>query len=216
MKTLVCLPTRNERESVAAMIERIRALGYELMISDERSDDGTIAIAEGLGVAVHQRDGSGKGFGVRKALEVASAGGYEALILIDCDLTYPVERIPDLLAEMETADMVVGCRDFRKITWSHRLVNYLHTGMINWLFGARLQDINSGLRALRVSAFRGRIDAQSFDVEAQMTVRALRARMRIRELRVDYRERGGRSKIRAWHTWTICRTIVAERMMGMG
>lgn len=212
MKTLVCLPTRNERESVAAMIERIRALGYDLILSDERSEDGTIAIAEGLGVAVHQRDGSGKGFGVRKALDVAADGGYDVLVLIDCDLTYPVERIPDLLAAMETADMVVGCRDFRKIAWSHRLVNYLHTGMINWLFGANLRDINSGLRALRVPAFHGQIDAQSFDVEAQMTVRALRARVRIKELPVDYRERGGRSKIRAWHTWTICRTIMAERL----
>ena len=113
MKTLVCLPTRNERESVAAMIERIRSLGYDLILSDERSDDGTVAIAEGLGVTVHQRDGSGKGFGVRKALEVAAAGGYDVLVLIDCDLTYPVERIPDLLAQMQTADMVVGCRDFR-------------------------------------------------------------------------------------------------------
>jgi dolichol-phosphate mannosyltransferase len=194
------------------MIERVRSLGHDLIISDERSTDGTIAIAEGLGVPVHQRDGSGKGFGVRKALEVAAAQGYDLLVLIDCDLTYPVERIPDLLAEMASADMAVGYRDFSKIHWSHRLVNYLHTGMINVLFGAKLRDINSGLRVLRVSAFHGRIDAQSFDVEAQMTVRALKAKRRIRELPVDYRQRGGRSKIRAWHTWTICQTILAERL----
>ena len=211
MKTLVCLPTYNERESIVEMIERIRALGLDLIVVDQHSTDGTIALAERLGTPVHQRTGQGKGAGVQKAVALAAAQGCDVLVLIDCDLTYQPESIPELLSRMDGAEMVVGARDFGAIHWSHRLVNYLHTGMINWLFGARLRDINSGLRVLRVRAFQRLLDADGFDIEAQITTRALRSRFRVLEVPVAYLRRAGRSKIRARDTWTICRTILRER-----
>ena len=193
------------------MIERIRTVTPDLIVVDESSNDGTAEIAARMGVRVYQREGRGKGFGVQKALAAAEELGYDVLVLIDCDLTYPPERIPDLIRHMDGLDMVVGSRDFTNIPVFRRLVNYLHTGLINVLYRARLRDINSGLRALRVAAFRGMIDAADFDVEAQITVRALKRGLRIREIPVSYLRRHGYSKIRAWHTWTICRTIVRER-----
>ncbi|MBU1004766.1 MAG: glycosyltransferase, partial [Nanoarchaeota archaeon] len=112
MKPVICLPTRNEKENVQVMIDEIKSLGYDLFISDANSTDGTIEIAKKNKVPIYQRDGKGKGFGIRKALQIAKEKEYDTLVLIDCDQTYPVKYIPKLLnlIEKEGFDMVVGAR----------------------------------------------------------------------------------------------------------
>ena len=211
MRTLVCLPTRNEKESVQEMIDKVRALRLDLIVVDEHSQDGTLDIVKRNNVSAYQRDGSGKGWGVRKALEVAAKLNYDFIVLIDCDCSYPVEAIADLLKFAQEFDMVVGSRDMRAIQFSHRLVNLFHTFCVNLLFGSRLSDINSGLRALRVNKFNGLLDAAGFDIEAEITVRALKGKFKIRELPVRYHKRVGKSKIRYWDTFRIFKKIAAER-----
>src|SRR3989338_10180008 len=95
MNAAVCLPTRNEKENIQYMIDRLKPLGYPIFVSDEHSKDGTIEIAKKNKIPVYQREGSGKGYGVRKALEVAKQKGYDVLVFIDCDRTYPPEAIPE-------------------------------------------------------------------------------------------------------------------------
>ena len=211
MNVLVCLPTRNEALSITRMVQAIRAIGFKVFVVDEHSTDGTCEIAASLNVPVYQRDGSGKGWGVRKAVEVAAKTGQEILVLIDCDCTYAPEDIPRLLERMDGCGCVIGCRPMATISWSHRVVNYLHTGAINVLFGARLHDINSGLRALRVAAYAGRLTATGFDIEAQMTTTAVKCGWRVSEVPIQYHTRVGRSKIRVWDTVRILWRILKER-----
>jgi len=213
MKVLVCLPTKNEKESIQAMVERIKKLNLDLIICDECSTDGTIETASKNSVPIYQRDGKGKGFGVIKALEVASEKNYDFLVLIDCDCSYPPEYIPELLKFLPEHDLVVGVRDMQSIPFSHRLVNILHTSSINLLFGSKLKDINSGLRAVRVNKFLGQVDAGSFDIEAQITTRALKNNSKIKEIPIEYKRRKGKSKIKAFDTFIILKTIFKERFI---
>ena len=212
MNPVVCLPTRNEIDSIQLMIDGVKALGLPLFISDQASEDGTQEAAARNGVKVFQRKGQGKGCGVQTALKAAESLGHDVLVLIDCDHSYPVRHIPELLAEMEraSADMVVGCRPFANVVFSHRLVNHFHTGAINLLYGSSYHDINSGLRALRVDRFKGKLTAAGFDIEAQISCVAARERMKIAELPCGYERRLGESKIRAWDTWVILRRILGE------
>lgn len=214
MKVLVCLPTKNEKESIQLMIDSIKRLNLDLIICDEQSTDGTIETAYRNSVPVCQRDGKGKGFGVIKALEVASEKGYDFLVLIDCDYSYPPEHIPELLKFLPEHDLVIGTRNMKNIPFSHRLVNILHTSSINLLFGTRLKDINSGLRILKVDRFHGLVDAKNFDIEAQITTRSLKERFKIKEIPIEYRRRKGKSKINALHTFVILNTILKERFIG--
>lgn len=211
MKTLVCLPTKNEKESIQMMIDRVKKLNLDLIICDEQSYDGTIDIAYKNSVPVYQRDGRGKGFGVIKALEVASKLNYEFLVIIDCDSSYPPEYIPELLNSLPEYDMVIGIRDIKSIQFLHRLVNILHTRFINLLFMAKLKDINSGLRVLKVDKFFGLIDAKGFNIEAQITTRALKNKFKIKEIPIQYQKRRGKSKIKAFDTFVILKTILKER-----
>jgi len=212
VKALVCLPTYNEIKSIDAMSDRIRALGLDLILCDQNSTDGTVERAKAKDIPVYPRDGFGKGWGVRKAVSVARELGYDVLVLIDCDCTYFPEDIPAILESMADHDMVIGVRSMGDIQFSHRLVNRIHIGLINGLFGCRLRDINSGLRALRVEKFDGGLNAAGFDIEAQMTAKAARNRWRIAEVPVRYGVRLGRSKIRIRDTFRIVKKIFAERL----
>ena len=211
VRPVVCLPTRNEEPSVARMVHAIRALGYDVFICDERSTDETCAIAASLGVSVHQRAGSGKGWGVRKALEIAVREGYDVLVLIDCDCSYSPEEIPRLLSAMNRHGCVIGSRPMHMIPWPNRFVNYLHTGAVNLLFGVKLHDINSGLRVLRVKSYVDVLTATGFDIEAQMTIVALTRRLGITEVPIGYHKRVGHSKVRVWDVARILWRIIRER-----
>jgi len=211
MKTLVCLPTKNEKESIVQMIDGILRLNLDLIVVDENSKDGTIEIVKSHDVKIYQRDGSGKAYGVRKALEVALDLGYDNLALIDCDNSYQPEYIPRLLEFLPEYDMVVGARHMKDIQFSHRLVNLFHTGIINILFGSRLKDINSGLRIFKLNKFIEQFSATGFDIEAEITTKAIKNRLKIKEVSIQYRKRSGRSKIRVWDTFRILKRIIIER-----
>lgn len=211
MKTLVCLPTFNEIRSIDIMIDKIKKLGFNLILCDQDSRDGTIENAKMKNIPVYQRDGYGKGWGVRKALEVAKDKGYDFLVMIDCDCTYLPENIPPMLTFFENYDMVVGRRNFKDIQFSHRLVNVIHTQLVNLLFGSCLHDINSGIRALRVDKFAGRLKAKGFDIEAEISSKAVKNKLRIKEIPVGYRTRVGKSKIKAFDTFVIIARILKER-----
>jgi len=211
MKTLVCLPTFNEIESIDIMIDRIKRLGLDVGLCDQSSTDGTIERAREKNIPVYPREGFGKGWGVRKALEIARDKGYDVLVMIDCDCTYLPEDIPELLKFAGDYDMVVGKRDMKDIVFSHRFVNMVHTGMINLLFGARLCDINSGVRTLKVNKFAGILTSKGFDIEAEISAKAAKGKFRIKEVPVSYKKRIGDSKIRAFDTLVIIKRILQEK-----
>ena len=219
MKPVVCLPTRNEKDSIQIMIDSIKKLKLPLFISDESSTDGTIAIAEKNKVPVYQRDGKGKGYGMRKAVEVAKQLGYDVLVTIDCDCTYPTEKIQDLIKAVdEGAGMVIGVRNMKNIRPLHRLPNKIHTLAINLLYfrfiggGNWLHDINSGMRASRLSKIKP-FKSKGFDIEAEITIRAIKDGLKIKEIPVEYEKRVGESKIRIKDGFTILMRIIKERFL---
>ena len=210
MRVIVVLPTKNEEKSLEYMVKRIRKLKLPLFVVDEHSADKTLNIAKKLKVPVYQRDGSGKGCGVRKAIEIASKKGYDIIVLIDCDATYPPEYIPVMLKYFPKYDMVIGSRKMEDIRFLHRLPNIIHTEAMNLLYRANLKDINSGLRAFKIDKLKD-LDAESFDIEAQITAKALKRKLNIKEMPIEYKKRIGKSKIRIKDGFVILSRIIKER-----
>lgn len=67
------------------------------------------------------------------------------------------------------------------------------------------------MRVFRVKQFADRIEGCGFDIEAQLTTRALRDGLRVKEVPIEYvAERKGRSKIKAWDAFRILRRILTE------
>lgn len=211
MKACVILPTKNEEESIGYMIDEISKLNLPIIVVDEHSRDKTIEIAKSRNAEVYQRQGSGKGAGVISAVNIAEKNGYDVMVLIDCDATYPPKYIPEILSHMKENDMVIGVRQMSHVRFLHRLPNIIHTKLINLLFNARLNDINSGLRGIKLKKFHGLLNAEGFDIEAEMTIEALKHKLKIKEVPITYNKRLGSSKIRIKDGFVILLRILKER-----
>jgi dolichol-phosphate mannosyltransferase len=112
----VVVPLRNEEEVLPQLAGRLaKALdalegGWEVILVDDGSDDGTY----GLAVELHGRDPRFKvirfsrGFGHQVALSAGlDCARGEAVVTMDGDLQHPPEVIPELVARWEAGDDIV-------------------------------------------------------------------------------------------------------------
>lgn len=199
----IILPAYNEAATVAATMRSFHtALPHaQLVVVNNNSRDETAAIATrtlaelGATGRVLNEARQGKGNAVRRAFLEVEADIY---VMADADLTYPSERIHDLIGPIAdgTADMVVGDRHSgghyaaENKRALHGFGNQLVQRMVNRLFKAKLVDIMSGYRAFnRPFVKTYPILVEGFQIETDMTLHALNRRMRIVEIPVEYKDR---------------------------
>lgn len=118
--SIVLIPTYNECENVAAMIDSVMALpeGIDILIIDDNSPDGTANIVKDKQREYPRlhlleragKEGLGRAYiaGFRWALQA----GYTYITEMDCDFSHPVDRLPELIATVRRgeADLSVGSR----------------------------------------------------------------------------------------------------------
>jgi len=117
-KTLLFIPTFNERDNVETIYRQIKglALDLDLLFVDDNSPDGTGQILDQIArqddrLRVMHRPGKlGIGSAHLQAIDWAYQQGYTTVISMDCDLTHPTEHIPDLLQYADRFDVVLGSR----------------------------------------------------------------------------------------------------------
>jgi glycosyltransferase involved in cell wall biosynthesis len=209
----VALVAKNEEESIAYMINKLREFGYKgIYVVDEESTDKTKEIAEKMGVKVFQREGRGFGCGIKSALKIAADKGYDYMIRLDCDGSYPPDELPKLVKYVEHYDLIAGVRDISKVKFLHRLPNRFHTILTNLLFNGKIKDLNSGMKLINVKKFNGILEADGFDLEAELSIKALKRGYSIKEVMINFQDRyGGESKIRISDGFLILWRILKER-----
>ncbi len=117
-KTLVFIPTYNERDNVEKICHDILRLGLDLdmLFMDDNSPDGTGVILDTLSerysnVYVAHRTGKlGIGSAHMDGINWAYDQEYSTLITMDCDFTHQPESIPDFISKSDSFDIVVGSR----------------------------------------------------------------------------------------------------------
>jgi dolichol-phosphate mannosyltransferase len=115
-RTLIFIPTYEERENVGPMCEQILALGLDadLMFCDDASPDGTGDVIDALAAkhprvrAMHRKGKLGIGSAHLDGIAHAYASGYQRLVTMDCDFTHAPSDIPRMLEA--SADLVVASR----------------------------------------------------------------------------------------------------------
>jgi dolichol-phosphate mannosyltransferase len=118
LKTLVMVPTYNERDNAPRMVEAIKALALDadVLFIDDNSPDGTGPLLEAMRadyprLSVRHRTGkNGIGSAHLDGIAAAYEGGYERLVTLDCDFSHSPEDIPKFLHASDSADVVVGSR----------------------------------------------------------------------------------------------------------
>lgn len=202
----ILLPAKNEENGIEATFaalptERLRELGYpvDILVADGRSHDRTRDVALRHGARVIHQLGTGKGRGVRSALDVAK-GDY--VVMLDADSTYPAKAIPAFVAMLEDGyDVVMGSRFLGRIEPGamkrlNRLGNHGLSTLASALYGRRCTDVCTGMWAFRRETMRSLgLTSTHFEVEAEMFARAAMAGLRVCELPITYGCREGVTKL---------------------
>lgn len=117
-RTLVCVPTYDERENVGPLIEQISALNLDLdlMFIDDNSPDGTGQLLDELAskfprlTVIHRPAKNGIGSAHQDGIARAYDLGYDTLVTMDCDFTHSPTDIPAMLDKARTCDIACGSR----------------------------------------------------------------------------------------------------------
>jgi dolichol-phosphate mannosyltransferase len=161
-KTLIFIPTYNERDNAPRICAEIHGLGLDVdvLFVDDNSPDGTGKLLEELKprfprLIVHHRAGKlGIGSAHFEAIEWAYDQGYQTLVTMDCDFTHSPSDIPAMIAATESGDVAVGSRWLRRNSlpgWN--LFRRLMTNGGHWLTRRVLgvpQDASGAFRCYRL------------------------------------------------------------------
>jgi glycosyltransferase involved in cell wall biosynthesis len=197
----VLVAARNEADRIAATLASLRQSfpAAAVWVADDASEDGTAEVAMTAGARVVSRGRPhGKGANVTAAAEAAlgESPAPEIVLLCDGDLAASAGRLTPLVDAVESGDC-----DLAVAVFSRRVGGGLGiaVGFAGWairrLCGVRLEAPISGQRALRVETLRSTLPfARGYGMEIGMTVDAVRAGWRVRELELDLEHRAsGRS-----------------------
>jgi dolichyl-phosphate beta-glucosyltransferase len=204
----VVVPAYNEEAGIGRMIEilheRLGLLGrpYEIIVVDNASQDGTLAVLEPLldgdRVRVLRNNvNRGKGFSVRRGMLDARG---ELRLLCDADCGPSLASLPDMLAAMEHADVVAGSRSAsgaavdRQQPLRRRLVGWPFIALTRTLMREPTKDVYCGFKLWRANAAeavfsRQRLTGWVFDAEVLALARRLG--FRVTEVGVAWADRRG-------------------------
>jgi glycosyltransferase involved in cell wall biosynthesis len=206
----IVLPCYNEQDHVIDEVDRIcKAMDasgqtYELLAVDDKSTDQTLErlreaeprFPQMKVIAFQHNSGAGtvRRIGTQQALG-------EIVVWTDADMTYPNERIPELVSILDEdpyVDQVVGARTTEE--GSHKLLRvpakWLIRKIAERLTASEIPDLNSGLRAFRrsVSTPYLRLLPPGFSCVTTITLAFLSNQHPVRYLPIDYYKRAGTSK----------------------
>ena len=208
-RVLVVSATYNERDNIAALIERVLAVSPELqlLIVDDDSPDGTGQIA--LSLTEHtprlhvlvRRGRRGLGTAILEGFELGRRQGFDVAVNMDADFSHDPADIPRLLAALEPvggrpADVVVGSRRVpggQTVGWplSRHVASRLVGWFTRWVMWVPIRDASSGFRAVRLAIF-DRLSgpfAQGYAFQEDLLWRVHRTGGRLAEVPITFTDR---------------------------
>jgi dolichol-phosphate mannosyltransferase len=206
MRTVVVIPTYNERENILSLVERCVALPLclDLYFIDDGSPDGTGEFLESLRstypcLRVMHRPGKlGLGSAYRQAFRLLLKESYDRYVAMDADLSHRPESIPDLLRASDEADLVIGsryCLGGVTKNWSavRQLLSRTSNKVARSLLGLKVLDATAGFRCYRpeLLAALDRLDIRSngYSFQVEMTYYSELQGFRVREEPILFEER---------------------------
>lgn len=223
MNVLVMIPTYNERENIADIVQRVRAHDVDVLVVDDASPDGTGVLADDLAAAdprvhvLHRAGKEGLGRAYLAAFRWGLARGYSHLVEMDADGSHRPEQLGALLARAgasDAPDVVIGSRwvpggEVVNWPWHRAMLSRGGNLYVKLWLGLPAADATAGFRVYRREILE-RIDltniaSTGYYFQVEMTRQAALVGGTVAEVPISFVERvRGESK--------MSRAIVAEAM----
>lgn len=189
MRRLIIIPTYNERENVVKMIHRVMSLslGFDLLIVDDGSPDGTAALVKEqmaiYGARLHIVERSGKlGLGTAyiAGFKYALEHGYDRVFEMDCDFSHNPDDLMRLDTMLETKDVAIGsryCKGVNVVNWpmGRLLMSYFASKYVRIVTRMPVKDATAGFVGYRrevlaaIDFDRVRMNGYGFQIEMKYT-----------------------------------------------
>lgn len=214
MKTLVIIPTYNERENISLVIEEIKKYlpNTDILIIDDNSPDRTYEVV----MEISENDNSIKLIRREKKLGLGSAyvmgfkyameNDYDIIFQMDADLSHQPSDLIRLLEKIQEGyDLVIGSRyisGVNVVNWPMKrlLLSYFANLYARIITGVPIKDLTSGFKAIRVSALKNidleNIKSNGYGFQIEITFRIYNKGYKIVEIPIIfYERRSGNSKM---------------------
>ena len=212
-KTLVVVPTYNERENLRPLAQRLLALPVpvDLLVVDDNSPDGTGKLADELAAehtsihVLHRTEKSGLGRAYVSGFKWALERGYEYVFELDGDFPHNPDDIPMFLEAAQNADLVLGSRyinGIRIMNWplSRLMLSKCAATYVRIITGMPFTDPTGGYKCFRRKALEAcrldEITSNGYSFQIEMTHKLWRQGLRVVEVPIIFTERfQGHSKM---------------------
>ncbi len=204
-RVTVVIPTYNERENLGDIVAAVTGLGYEVLIVDDDSPDGTGELADRMveenpQVAVlHRPEKLGLGPAYADGFDHALAKGAEIIIEMDADFSHDPSDLPRLVEAVENgADLAIGSRYVTGGStpdWplGRRLISRGGNLYARIMLGLPVRDATAGYRAFRAEALSSlpyeSAEASGYGFQVEMAWRATQQGLSVVEIPISFRDR---------------------------
>jgi dolichol-phosphate mannosyltransferase len=214
----VVVPTYNEAENVAPLIERLlgvfetSAIDGRVLVVDDGSPDGTAEIVDQIAKGddrvrlLRRTTKAGIGPAYLAGFRVALAGGANRILEMDCDFSHDPDDVPRLVAASADADLVLGSRytpggGVRRWGAVRRSISRGGCWYARTILRVRVRDLTGGFKCFRREVLEAlpldEVSATGYGFQIEMTWRTLLAGFRVVEIPIIFTERvHGQSKMR--------------------
>jgi dolichol-phosphate mannosyltransferase len=228
-RTLVIIPTYNERENITRIIPAVlsQAPEIDVLIVDDGSPDGTGDIADGIALenwrvhAIHRAGKLGLGTAYVAGFRWALERDYQLIFEMDADFSHSPDSIPSFLYAIQTADLVLGSRyqngQVNVVNWpmSRLFLSYAANIYARRVTGLQVFDATGGFKCFRRRVLESidlaAIRSNGYAFQIEMTFRAWKKGFRIVEIPIVFVDRmEGASKMSkrivreaVWMVWRL-------------
>ncbi|HEV2208044.1 MAG TPA: polyprenol monophosphomannose synthase [Verrucomicrobiae bacterium] len=239
-KTLVVVPTYNERENLPPLAQRLMGLPVpvDMLVVDDNSPDGTGKLADELAAkeerfhVLHRTEKNGLGRAYIAGFKWALEQGYEFVFELDGDLSHNPDDIPMFLEAAKEADLVLGSRylnGIRIINWplSRLMLSKSAAKYVQVVTGMPFTDPTGGYKCFRRRALQAlnldEVHSNGYSFQIEMTHKLWRQGLRVVEVPIIFTDRfQGHSKMSGhivseafWMVWGLLLQNKMRRRPGM-
>ncbi len=189
-RKIVIIPTYNEKENIEAIIRKVFSLegGYDILIIDDGSPDGTAAIVKGLQTEfserlfmIERKGKQGLGTAYITGFKWSLANGYDYTFEMDADFSHNPEDLPRLYkACKDGADLAIGsryCDGISVINWpiGRIIMSYYASVYVRTVLGMKVYDCTAGFKCYSNKVLRAidlddvRMKGYGFQIEMKYT-----------------------------------------------
>lgn len=228
MKSLVIIPTYNEKEGIEAIIRAVldQKLGVDVLVVDDNSPDGTAEIVTSMqaryqGLHLLKRAGKlGLGTAYVAGFKYAIDNSYDAVFEMDADFSHDPLVLPQFLEKIRDYDYVLGSRYVNGISvvnWplSRLMLSYFASYYTRFITGMPIKDPTGGFKCFRTSVLKeinlDQVKSNGYSFQIEMNFKAWKKGFKFVEIPIIFVDRRyGKSKMSkaiireaVWMVWKL-------------